>query len=84
VLNFLATSQQQNDLIEESLMLSMQRYSEIQSNLRDSLQQLDDRLDKFEDKVEGIKKKANKNYNIQFIYMQLLIYSFLEINHDLC
>lgn len=54
----LSTSQQQNDLIEESLMLSMQRYSEIQANLRDSLQQLNNRLDKFEEKVEDIKKKA--------------------------
>ncbi|CAG9809306.1 unnamed protein product [Chironomus riparius] len=54
----LSTSQQQNELIEESLTLSMQRYSEIQSNLRDSLQQLNSRLDKFEDKVESIKKKA--------------------------
>jgi dynactin-3 len=54
----LSTSQQQNDLIEESLMLSMQRYSEIQNNLRDSLQQLNDRLDKFEDRVANAKKKA--------------------------
>lgn len=54
----LSTSQQQNDLIEESLMLSMQRYSEIQTSLRDSLAQLNARLDKFEEKVETIKKKA--------------------------
>lgn len=54
----LSTSQQQNEIIEESLILSMQRYSEIQSNLRDTLQQLNDRIDKFEERVENAKKKA--------------------------
>lgn len=55
----LSTSQQQNDLIEESLMLAMQRYSEIQSGLRESLQKMNERLDKFEDRVESAKKKAS-------------------------
>ncbi|KAG5672161.1 hypothetical protein PVAND_002314 [Polypedilum vanderplanki] len=54
----LSTSQQQNELIEESLLISMQKYSEIQNNLRDALQQLNDRLDKFEERVENAKKKA--------------------------
>lgn len=54
----LSTSQQQNEIIEESLMLSMQRYAEIQNNLRDELQKLTDRLDKFEERVESAKKKA--------------------------
>jgi dynactin 3 len=55
----LSTCQQQNDLIEESLMLAMQRYSEIQSGLRESLQKMNERLDKFEDRVESAKKKAS-------------------------
>lgn len=55
----LSTCQQQNDLIEESLMLAMQRYSEIQSGLRESLQKMSERLDKFEERVESAKKKAS-------------------------
>lgn len=55
----LSTCQQQNDLIEESLMLAMQRYSEIQSGLRDSLQKMNERLDQFGDRVENAKKKAS-------------------------
>lgn len=55
----LSTCQQQNDLIEESLMLAMQRYSEIQSGLRDSLQKMNERLDNFEDRVASAKKKAS-------------------------
>jgi dynactin 3 len=56
----LSTSQQQNDLIEESLMLSMQRYSEIQNNLKEALENLNTRLDKFEERVEVAKKKASQ------------------------
>lgn len=55
----LSTCQQQNELIEESLMLAMQRYSEIQSGLRESLQKMNERLDQFEDRVISAKKKAN-------------------------
>lgn len=55
----LSTCQQQNDLVEESLMLAMERYSEIQSGLRDSLQKMNERLDKFEDRVASAKKKAS-------------------------
>lgn len=54
----LSTSQQQNEIIEESLMLSMQRYAEIQTNLREELQKLSNRLDNFEDRVASAKKKA--------------------------
>lgn len=54
----LSTSQQQNEIMEESLMLSMQRYAEIQNGLRDELEKLTDRLDKFEERVESAKKKA--------------------------
>lgn len=55
----LSTCQQQNDLIEESLMLAMQRYSEIQTGLRESLQKMTERLDNFEDRVASAKKKAS-------------------------
>lgn len=55
----LSTCQQQNDLIEESLMLAMQRYSEIQTGLRESLQKMNERLDQFEDRVVNAKKKAS-------------------------
>lgn len=55
----LSTSQQQNEIVEESLMLAMQRYNEIQSGLRDTLQKLTDRLDQFEDRVASAKKKAS-------------------------
>lgn len=55
----LSTCQQQNDLVEESLMLAMQRYSEIQTGLRESLQKMNERLDKFEDRVVSAKKKAS-------------------------
>lgn len=54
----LSTCQQQNDLVEESLMLAMQRYSEIQTGLRESLQKMNERLDQFEDRVASAKKKA--------------------------
>lgn len=54
----LSTAQQQNELLEESLMIAMQRYSEIQEGLRESLQKMNERLDKFEEKVENAKKKA--------------------------
>lgn len=54
----LSSSQQQNEIMEESLMLSMQRYAEIQNKLRDDLQKLTDKLDMFEDRVESAKKKA--------------------------
>lgn len=55
----LSTCQQQNDLVEESLMQAMRKYSEIQTGLRDALQQMNERLDKFEDRVAGAKKKAS-------------------------
>lgn len=55
----LSTFQQQNDLIEESLMVVMQRYSQIQTGLRESLQKMNERLDQFEDRVVSAKKKAS-------------------------
>lgn len=55
----LSTHQQQNELVEESLMIAMQRYSEIQTGLREALQKMNERLDTFEDRVAGAKKKAS-------------------------
>lgn len=55
----LSTCQQQNELVEESLMIAMQRYSEIQTGLRESLQKMNERLDQFEDRVISAKKKAS-------------------------
>lgn len=55
----LSTCQQQNELVEESLMLAMQRYNEIQTGLRESLQKMNERLDQFEQRVVSAKKKAS-------------------------
>lgn len=55
----LSTCQQQNDMIEESLMIAMQRYSEIQTGLRESLQKMNEKLDGIEDRVASAKKKAS-------------------------
>lgn len=55
----LSTSQQQNELIEESLMIAMTRYSEIQTGLRESLQKMNERLENFEDRLVSAKKKAS-------------------------
>lgn len=46
-----------NDLLEESLIIALQRCSEIVYTITDSLKGLNDRLDKIEDKVQ--KKKVN-------------------------
>lgn len=56
----LSTCQQQNDLIEESLMLAMQRYSQIHSGLRESLQKMNERLDNLEKAVIAKKKASNE------------------------
>lgn len=53
----LASSQQQNELIEESLMLAMQRYSEIQNNIRESLRLMNERIDGMENRIKNAKKK---------------------------
>ena len=58
--NDLSACSQQNNMIEESLVLAMQRYSEIQSGLRDSLRDMNDRLDKFEERVVNAKIKKNQ------------------------
>jgi dynactin 3 len=51
-----AEYKQKSDLFEESLMLAMQRYSEIQNNIKDSLQSMNDRIDQIEAKVKKTKK----------------------------
>jgi dynactin 3 len=47
---------QKCDLFEESLMLAMQRYSEIQNNIKDSLQSMNERIDHIENKVKQSKR----------------------------
>lgn len=46
----------QNDLLEEGLILAMQRYSEIQEGIKDALKNMNDRLDHLEDKLKAKKK----------------------------
>lgn len=47
---------QRNDLLEESLVLAMQRYCEIQAGIKESLNGMNDRLDRLEDKMKQKKK----------------------------
>lgn len=47
---------QQNDLLEESLTLAMQRYDEIQNNLKESLRTMNERIARMEEKL--VKKKS--------------------------
>lgn len=49
---------QQNDLLEESLTLAMQRYDEIQTSIKESLQSMNERIDRMEDRMKQ-KKKAD-------------------------
>lgn len=44
---------QENDLIEQSLILAMQRYSDIQGGIRDSLAAMNERIDAIEDKLKA-------------------------------
>uniref|UniRef100_U5ER24 Putative lethal 2 n=1 Tax=Corethrella appendiculata TaxID=1370023 RepID=U5ER24_9DIPT len=48
---------QANDLIEESLIIAMQRYSEIQAGIKESLKAMSDRLDSIEERIEQAKKR---------------------------
>lgn len=50
---------QKNDLLEESLTLAMQRYDEIQNSLKDSLQSMNDRIARMEEKLQK-KKSTNE------------------------
>lgn len=47
---------QKNDLLEESLTIAMQRYDEIQSGIKDSLQTLNERIDQLENRLKTKKK----------------------------
>lgn len=47
---------QKNDLLEESLALAMQRYDEIQKNLKDSLRTMNERIGRIEDKLTQKKR----------------------------
>lgn len=49
-----------NELLEESLVIAMQRYSEIQSGIKDSLKAMTDRLDQLEERLVQ-KKKQDKD-----------------------
>jgi dynactin-3 len=53
----LSSCKQQNELIEESLILAMQRYSEIQNNIRESLRLMNERIDSMESRIKNAKKK---------------------------
>lgn len=50
---------QKNDLLEESLTLALQRYEEIQNNLKDSLRSMNDRIARMEEKLNK-KKSTNE------------------------
>lgn len=52
-----AEQKQANDLLEESLVIAMQRYSEIQAGIKDSLKAMTDRLDKMENRLLERKKE---------------------------
>lgn len=47
---------QSSDFIEESLILAMQRYGEIQKNIMESLIKMNLRIDELESKVKAVKK----------------------------
>lgn len=47
---------QQNDLVEQSLILAMQRYSEIQNGIKDSLKAMNERMDTIEERLKPKQK----------------------------
>lgn len=51
--NAAAEQVQENDLIEQSLILAMQRYSDIQAGIRDSLAAMNDRIDAIEGRLKA-------------------------------
>lgn len=53
----LSNCKQQNEMIEESLAVAMQRFSEIQSGIQNALKEMTDRIDTIEGKVKNAKKK---------------------------
>ncbi|XP_052867320.1 uncharacterized protein LOC128273406 [Anopheles cruzii] len=53
-------AKQANELLEESLVIAMQRYGEIQTGIKDSLKAMTDRLDQLEERLAE-KKKQDKD-----------------------
>ncbi|XP_055609918.1 uncharacterized protein LOC129756895 [Uranotaenia lowii] len=53
----MAEQKQANELLEESLVIAMQRYSEIQTGIKDSLKAMTDRLDSLEERLKERKKQ---------------------------
>lgn len=53
----LSNCKQQNEMIEESLAVAMQRFSEIQNGIQNALKEMTDRIDTIEGKVKNAKKK---------------------------
>lgn len=51
---------QQNDMVEESLTMAMQRYDEIHNSLKDSLRSMNDRISRMEERMNK-KKPLNED-----------------------
>uniref|UniRef100_A0A2M4AUX1 Uncharacterized protein n=2 Tax=Anopheles triannulatus TaxID=58253 RepID=A0A2M4AUX1_9DIPT len=56
----MAEQKQANELLEESLVIAMQRYGEIQAGIKESLKGMTDRLDQLEERLAQ-KKKEDKD-----------------------
>lgn len=54
-----AALSQKNDLLEETLTLAMQRYDEIQQNLKESLRSMNERIDRMENRLQEKAKKVD-------------------------
>uniref|UniRef100_A0A1B0CMK9 Putative dynactin 3 p24 subunit isoform a n=1 Tax=Lutzomyia longipalpis TaxID=7200 RepID=A0A1B0CMK9_LUTLO len=56
-----ATSEQkdQSEMIEQSIILAIQRYSEIQAGIKESLKKMNDRIDELEQRLTKKKKDEN-------------------------
>lgn len=54
--NAASEQMQENDLIEQSLILAMQRYSDIQAGIKDSLAAMNERIDAIEDRLKPKRK----------------------------
>lgn len=54
-----AALSQKNDLLEETLTLAMQRYDEIQQNLKESLRSMNERIDRMENRLTEKSKKVD-------------------------
>lgn len=54
-----AALSQKNDFLEETLTLAMQRYDEIQQNLKESLRSMNERIDRMEHRLQEKTKKVD-------------------------